>query len=90
MRAATLGSQTHGSTAMETPTTEDWLAQCVRRLAEVDPQLAGDEAIALAQDLQKFERTAAMSPEAAVDFVVLEMARPGGRFERRVKPRNSA
>lgn len=74
---------------MPTPTTEDWLAQCVRRLVEVDPQLAGDEALALAHDLQKFERTAVMSPDAAVDFVMQEMARPGGRFERRVKPRNS-
>ena len=73
---------------MATLTTEDWLAQCARHLAEVDPQLAGDEALQLAHDMQKFERTAAMSPAAAVDFVMLEMARPGGRFERRFKPRN--
>jgi hypothetical protein len=73
---------------MESSASEVWIAECAGRIAEVDPQMAADEALQLAQDLQRFERTAAMTPAAAVEFVMQEMARPGGRFERRLKPRD--
>jgi hypothetical protein len=83
-----LASPLSGSHAMETPNKEEWLMQCAQRIAEVDPQLTAAEARQLARDLQNFERTAAMAPAAAVAFVVQEMARPGGRFERRLKTRS--
>ena len=43
----------------------------------------------LARDIQRFERTGAMEPEAAVDFIAREMANPKrGPFERRKTHRN--
>ena len=61
-----------------------WLDRCARRISEVDSDIAEAEARRVARDLQRFERTAAMPPEAAVDFVAMEMAKPApGPFERR-------
>jgi len=45
------------------------------------------EVLALACELRRFERTAAMAAEAAVDFVASAQAPPGHRFERRLSPR---
>ena len=61
-----------------------WIKRCSRRIREVDDGFADDEAVTLAHELYRFERTRAMAPEAAVDFVVAELARPDPqRFERR-------
>lgn len=69
------------------PSEDEWVSRCALRIAEIDPQMGADEAQQLARELRAFERTALMDPAAAVDFVVSEMNRPGGRFERRIKPR---
>lgn len=61
-----------------------WLERCARRISEVDAEIADAEARRIARDLQRFERTAAMPPEAAVDFVAMEMSKADqARFERR-------
>jgi hypothetical protein len=61
-----------------------WLERCARRISEVDIEIAEAEARRIARDLLRFERTAAMPPEAAVDFVAMEMAKPNRTpFERR-------
>ena len=61
-----------------------WLERCARRIAEIEHEIAETEARRIARDLQRFERTAAMPPEAAVDFVAMEMAKPNrAPFERR-------
>ena len=61
-----------------------WLERCARRISEVDIEIAEAEARRIARDLQRFERTAAMPPEAAVDFVAMEMDKPNrSPFERR-------
>jgi hypothetical protein len=66
-----------------------WLERCANRITEVDRDIDEDEARRLAREMQSFERTRAMTPEAAVDFVAAELARPSGvRFERRLQPRD--
>jgi hypothetical protein len=60
-----------------------WIERCARRISELDREMAEAEARRIARDLHKFERTRAMEPEAAVDFVTLQMAEPLPRFERR-------
>jgi hypothetical protein len=73
---------------MEALPQDIWLERCARRIAEVEQGIAADEARRIARDLRAFERTAAMPPEAAVEFVAREMARPDrDRFERRNSPR---
>ncbi|HEY0855781.1 MAG TPA: hypothetical protein VGE16_01910 [Albitalea sp.] len=66
-----------------------WLQRCARRVSQLDHDIVGDEARRIARELKSFERTAAMPPEAAADFVAREMARPDHhpRFERRAAPR---
>ena len=61
-----------------------WLARCARRIGEIDAQIAEPEAKRIARDLHKFERTRAMQPEVAVEFVCGELAKPDRvPFERR-------
>lgn len=72
---------------MPTLPPSEWIERCVERIGQIDSQMAENEARELALDLSRFERTAAMEPEAAVDFVADELARPGHRFERRTVPR---
>ena len=61
-----------------------WLERCARRIAEVDDAITQAEARRLARDFHRFERTRAMAPEDAVDFVARELANPDrGPFERR-------
>ncbi len=68
---------------------DDWLERCARRIVELEPGIDEPEARHIARELQKFERTRAMDPEAAVDFVAKELAKPDrSRFERRLTPRN--
>jgi hypothetical protein len=61
-----------------------WRERCAQRLAELDAQISRIEAERLADDVHAFERTRAMGPEAAAEFVAVEMTRPDrGPFERR-------
>ena len=61
-----------------------WLERCARRISEVDANISRAEARRLARDFHRFERTRAMEPEAAVDFVARELANPArAPFERR-------
>ena len=61
-----------------------WLERCARRIAEVEEDITQAEARRLARDFHRFERTRAMAPEEAVDFVARELAKPDrGPFERR-------
>ena len=53
-----------------------WLERCALRIGELDDGIADTEARRLARELHKFERTRAMQPEAAVDFVALELGNP--------------
>ena len=65
-----------------------WLDRCIHRITEVEHGISTDEARRLARAMRSFERTAVMPPEAAVDFVASEMAKPQrGRFERRTRAR---
>lgn len=67
--------------------TTEWIERCARRLTEVDPALGAAEARELAVALHAFERTRALDPVAAVDFVASELDQPEPRFERRARPR---
>ena len=67
--------------------TFEWIERCALRIKQLDQSIADAEAIDLARDIAGFERTAAMAPEAAVDFVASELARPAPRFERRAASR---
>ena len=61
-----------------------WRSRCAQRIAELDHEISRMEAERLARDIHAFERTRAMSPEAAAEFVSVEMARPDrAPFERR-------
>jgi hypothetical protein len=64
-----------------------WIERCVLRILQFDQDVDRMEARKLARELRRFERTAAMIPEAAVDFVAEELARPHPRFERRIAER---
>ena len=66
----------------------DWRDRCAQRIAELDQDLSKIEAERLAKDVYAFERTRAMSPEAAAEFVAVEMSRPDrAPFERRAVAR---
>jgi hypothetical protein len=74
---------------METLPQSVWLERCARRISEVDSEISPDEARRIARAMKSFERTGMMPPEAAVDFVAGEMARPERtRFERRTSARH--
>lgn len=63
---------------------DEWCDRCAKRFTELDRNISSDEARQIAQDVYAFERTRAMNPEAAANFVALEMSRPDrARFERR-------
>ncbi|MGZ5237962.1 MAG: hypothetical protein ACXWCV_16750 [Caldimonas sp.] len=63
---------------------EVWRNRCARRITELDPEITIAEAKGIAADFHTFERTRAMNPEDAADFVAAEMNRPEApRFERR-------
>ena len=67
----------------------EWRERCARRVREIDPQISESEAETVAQDVYDFERTRAMQPEEAADFLAEQMrqAEPP-RFERRSKERS--
>jgi hypothetical protein len=61
-----------------------WLERCARRISEIEGDISQPEARRLARDFHRFERTRAMVPEDAVDFVARELANPDrAPFERR-------
>ncbi|HEX4235196.1 MAG TPA: hypothetical protein VH041_12925 [Caldimonas sp.] len=65
-----------------------WRSRCAQRIAELDQDMARMEAERLAKDVYAFERTRAMSPEAAAEFIWAEMGRPDrAPFERRAQSR---
>ena len=67
-----------------------WRSRCAQRMAQLDPDLTRGEAERLAKDVHAFERTRAMEPEAAAEFVSIEMSRPErAPFERRSAPRGT-
>lgn len=67
----------------------DWIARCIRQIRLVEPSLTEREAADVARQLLRFERTAVMLPEDAVQFVVAELAAPTPRFERRSHSRST-
>jgi hypothetical protein len=67
----------------------DWVTRCIQQIRLIDPDLTEEEAAEVAQQLLSFERTGAMPPEEAVDFVASELAGPAPRFERRSPSRSS-
>ena len=69
---------------LETLPANIWVERCARRISEVDREIADGEARRIAREFHRFERTRAMPPEAAVDFVARELANPNREpFERR-------
>jgi len=77
-----------GPIKMEALDPAAWRSRCAQRMAELDPDLTRSEADRLARDVHAFERTRAMEPEAAAEFVSIEMSRPErAPFERRSVPR---
>ena len=77
-----------GPLKMEALDSAAWRSRCAQRMAELDPDLTRSELERLAKDVYAFERTRAMEPEAAADFVLIEMSRPErAPFERRSAPR---
>ena len=78
---------------MKTPTLSaaDWRERCARRIREIDSNISETEAETVAQDVYDFERTRAMQPEEAADFVAEQMSQAEPpRFERRSKERREA
>ena len=68
-----------------------WCERCARRLGELDDSIVPEEALEMARDLFDFERTRAMDPDRAADFVAAEMANADRRpFERRAVDRMRA
>jgi len=65
-----------------------WRERCAQRIRELEGQMPETEARRLAAEVHAFERTRAMPPEEAAEFVALEMSRAErARFERRAAPR---
>ena len=64
----------------------EWVERCAEQLVRVDEDISDAAAQDLALELHRFERTAAMSPEAVVAFVRPEFSSGQPRFERRSVP----
>jgi hypothetical protein len=79
-----------GDLAATHPDARAWIQRCRAKLVETDPKLTMDEAADVASAMWSFERTGAMEPEAAVDFVWRRMQLdPPGKFERRSAVRST-
>jgi hypothetical protein len=69
----------------------EWRERCARRVREIDANISESEAETVAQDLYDFERTRAMQPEEAADFVAEQMSQAEPpRFERRSSKRSES
>ena len=67
----------------------EWRQRCARRIRQIDPEITESEADTVAQDVYDFERTRAMPPEEAADFLAQQMSQAEPpRFERRSKDRS--
>ena len=67
---------------------DTWCETCAQRIHELEPELSQAEARRLARDVYAFERTQAMGPIGAAEFIAVEMSRPErGPFERRTSVR---
>ena len=65
-----------------------WCERCAQRIVSLDDDISEAEARRVARDMHSFERTRAMEPEAAADFIASEMGREDrARFERRTTVR---
>ena len=72
----------------QTLSAEEWRERCARRIRELDAEISESEAQTVAQDVYDFERTRAMQPEEAADFLAEQMSQAEPpRFERRSKKR---
>lgn len=68
---------------------DQWRQRCARRIREIDTEITESEAQTIAQDVYDFERTRAMQPEEAADFLAEQMSQAEPpRFERRSKERS--
>jgi hypothetical protein len=68
---------------------DEWRERCARRIRELDPEISEAEADTVAQDVYDFERTRAMQPEEAADFLAEQMSgNDPPRFERRSAKRS--
>ena len=68
----------------------EWRQRCARRIREIDAEISEAEAETVAQDVYDFERTRAMQPEEAADFLAQQMSQAEPpRFERRSKERSA-
>jgi len=62
----------------------EWIERCVELIRAAEPQMSIEEAAGIARELQAYERTGAMAPDAAVGFVVSEFGKGlPTRLERR-------
>ena len=69
---------------MEQQEAAEWCSRCAQRLGELDDSILAAEARDMAKDLYAFERTRAMDPRRAAEFVTAEMANSERKpFERR-------
>ena len=66
---------------------DPWITECAAHLLLLEPAMSRAEAQAIAESMRNFERTGAMAPPVAAEFVASEMRKPDGeRFERRGGP----
>lgn len=65
----------------------EWIRRCAARITELDKDVDRVEARSIALALHDFERTRALDPERAVEFVAEELVRPRPVFERSSGPR---
>ena len=78
----------HGTRRSAGLAPDDWCERCAQRIEALDRQLSPAEARRLARDVYAFERTQAMGPVDAAEFIAVEMTRPDrGPFERRAVAR---
>jgi len=56
------------------PDTAEWSARCLARLMSLDPELAKDEAVAIADDMSTRRHWRHMLPETAADILFMPVA----------------
>ncbi len=56
------------------PDTAEWVARCLARLLSLDPELAKDEAVAIADDMSARRHWRHMLPETAAEVLFLPVA----------------
>lgn len=56
------------------PDTADWAARCLARLMSLDPELAREEAVVIADDMSTRRHWRHMLPETAAEILFLPVA----------------